>query len=361
MQIFCKHNLKITKNSFITLIVFVLAVITLSNYAFEIRNGTDGYRLGDWLINYQGGWVRRGLIGQFIYWITGSKTSMIWMTFGLQAFAYLVTIIYLLKLYFAQPRENFWLLVLFSPAFIILFSFYDDLGGFRKELLLFLAFILLIYSLRGRLIQPIYLMFSVIAYGVAVFSHEIAALASPFFLYQIYLALKRNEIGTQINLRDRNILLGSGGVYFVLSISSILLTIAISAPNYLVDEICGSLTSRDFDPRICAGSIAWLMKSTSFGINEVLGYIQTKNYLLIYLTLLFVSLTPLFLTNWVWRHWKILFIGFIVLLPLYFVAIDWGRWIYVYITLAFLSILISSFHENISVKKIPIVSYWYNF
>lgn len=348
-------TLKLTKNFLITLLVFALVAITLSNFAFEMREGTDGYRLGDWLINYQGGWVRRGLIGQLVFWVTSSKTSTIWITFGLQASTYLVTIIYFLKLYFAQPRQNFWLLVAFSPAFIILFSFYDDLGGFRKELLLFLAFILLIYSLRSKLIQPIYLIFSIITYGVAVFSHEIAALASPFFLYQIHLALRRNTASTSINLRDRKILLVVGGLYLILSIVSLLLTTTISASGLLVDDICRSLTSRDFEPRICAGSIAWLMKSTSFGFKEVLAYILTKNYLIIYPALLVLSLAPLLLTNWIWRHWQILIIGFVALLPLYFVAIDWGRWIYVYVTLVFLSLLISSFHENISVKNIPVV------
>ncbi len=29
--------------------------------------------VGDWLINYQGGFVRRGLVGQLFYWLTSSS------------------------------------------------------------------------------------------------------------------------------------------------------------------------------------------------------------------------------------------------------------------------------------------------
>jgi hypothetical protein len=69
-------------------------------YAQGARSATEIWNLADWLINYQGGFIRRGLIGQIIYAISGNAPNTLWITYALQATAYLILTGLTLKLFF---------------------------------------------------------------------------------------------------------------------------------------------------------------------------------------------------------------------------------------------------------------------
>ena len=334
------------------LIIGVVATLVLLNlfaYSRAISFGIQPYRIGDWLINYQGGFVRRGLIGQLIYLISTNKPNTIWIAYALQGIIYLVLSYFVLRLYFLQKRDRTWLLFLFSPAFIFLFPFYDSEGWFRKELLVYLAYVLLLYGLRDGLFRVRYLWISLSLYVCSVFSHEVASLTLIFFLYPLYQIVKQNPD------QKRKIYLFMG-VYGIVSVAGIVLAVAFPGGLIAVEKICQSLTFRGLQPEICDGAIRYLAYGMNHGLQEVMLMVQTKNYLLIYPALLLIAMVPIALTSW-W-HQRIIFLalGFISLLPLFFVATDWGRWIAIFTTLIFLSILFDSTLREIKTRSVSLLA-----
>ena len=118
-------------------------------YAIEIANGGNGWKTGDWLINYSAGPVRRGLTGTIFLGISELGIPLLWLTYAAQVAIYAVIFALVLKLYKHTERSIFWLLILFSPAFL-LFSFYDIQGGFRKEIIVFSVLLSFVFSMPAK-------------------------------------------------------------------------------------------------------------------------------------------------------------------------------------------------------------------
>ena len=56
------------KNTVIIFFTFVVINYLFFNYRIIFRE--NGYILGDWVINYSGGFVRRGFLGNFFFLIS---------------------------------------------------------------------------------------------------------------------------------------------------------------------------------------------------------------------------------------------------------------------------------------------------
>ena len=56
------------KNTVIIFFIFIVINYLFFNYRIIFRE--NGYILGDWVINYSGGFVRRGFLGQFFFSIS---------------------------------------------------------------------------------------------------------------------------------------------------------------------------------------------------------------------------------------------------------------------------------------------------
>jgi hypothetical protein len=111
-------------------VAMAAALVALSAaYFIELREGAAtslGFRVGDWLVNYEDGFVRRGLLGSPILWAaTTFSTRPEWIVLSLQAGLY--ALLFVLLFLLARPRRpNIWVLAfLFSPA-ALLFPLYDE-------------------------------------------------------------------------------------------------------------------------------------------------------------------------------------------------------------------------------------------
>jgi hypothetical protein len=142
----------------------IASILLLGLITYGVGN-KETYTAGDWLINYQGGFVRRGLIGQLI-----------------------------LKIYFNSPKGLNWLIVLFSPAFVFVFFYYDSHSALRKEIIPFLAMASLVYGLIGDKLKIAYLRFSVLMYFIAVFSHELSSLLYSLFSLPLICAISALQV-----------------------------------------------------------------------------------------------------------------------------------------------------------------------
>jgi hypothetical protein len=127
-------------NERIVQIFFGLLVIGLAVYLRWASIAVAPYTTGDWLINYSGGFVRRGLTGELarvIWHLTSIKPQAIVFIFQLSIYCIFFLYAYrLVKPALANP--GFFLLV-FSPL-TFAFSVLDPFGAGRKEILYFATF-----------------------------------------------------------------------------------------------------------------------------------------------------------------------------------------------------------------------------
>lgn len=350
------NNLKLflLKDSFvndqknvISILAYLCVLYYVTRYGIEILHGNPSFKMGDWLINYEGGFIRRGLVGQALYELNNLGISLLWSAFFLQAGIYFAITHYSLKLFFATEREVSWLLFVFSPAFIFLFPFYDIGAGFRKEIIVFLSFCLLAVGLLRDKVNHKYLLASLVTFLIAVFSHELAVLCLIFFIFLIHEATKNDE-------KKRAIGWAYIAGFVVVGSTGLLFSLANTGDANQAALICDSLEHAGMKHDLCGGAIQWLGYDTSYGLRQVGGYLFQYSYT--YPFLLLLAVLPLFLTDWWKPRLIILLLGFASLLPLYFVAIDWGRWIHIYIFMIFVTLFFDSSTEKITIRKLPLIS-----
>ena len=338
------HNTFNTTGKFLNFLLISFLLISFSfaclTYAQEIKSGGHAFKTGDWLIHYANGPIRRGLAGEIFVAITRYGVHLLWVAYFFQI-AFFATVLWVtLRLYFTKPRSFLWITFLLSPAFL-LFSIYDTEGGFRKEIIVFTAFSLLSLAHAQKKITPIQLMIVGGLFFLGVFSHEIITFTLPYFLYITLLSYRENTIKK------------SAAIYFGIFLTITALAGTWFSLNFTGNEttahmICTALQSYDTDAKICDGAILWLGRDAIFGLNTLLTLLEA--YIKVYTPLLLLSFAPIFLTNWINKETIVLTLGTTVLmLPLYFFALDWGRWIHIQVFFTFC--LIFSSHAEIKIKS----------
>ena len=100
------------------------------------------------MVNYNGGFVRRGLLGQFFFNLSKSfNISIIHIIFLFSSTIYITSLILFYKIIKNNLSNNFVLIFLFLPS-TLLFNFFDPLTVGRKEILVFLFFFIYFLNLE---------------------------------------------------------------------------------------------------------------------------------------------------------------------------------------------------------------------
>ena len=319
-------------------------LFVVAHYFNEIRAGGEPWKSGDWLINYQGGFVRRGALGELLLKLSDlAKLDLLWLLFTLQVAVYGLVIYLTCRMYVAVDRRREWVAVLLSPAFLM-FAFYDYLGGFRKEIIAFAAFVILAYGYSTLKLPKLALGVALGLFTLGSLSHELVALTCPFFLYITYLIRKKELI-------SRPLALVSYGFYIGFSAVSLWFGLRFYGDVSVAKMICESLVLRGIGANICLGSI----NSLSIHYNEgVLAKIP--HFLWVYLPVFALAMTPILVSDWLKKDplsKLIVLVGFVALLPLYAVAYDWGRWIHIYLFFVTILLLAQSCHVQITMPVLP--------
>lgn len=295
-------------------------------YTVVIKNGGNSWATGDWLINYSAGPIRRGLTGEFIFILSSDLFSLLWLAYAIQIAIYFAIFLIVFALYKAQDRTPFWLLILFSPAFL-LFPFYDIQGGFRKEIMIFAVFSLFCLFYSKNNITSFKISIISVAYTVSALSHELNSLTWPFFIYILYLSSKKGLITPRTAIIFSVTLIA-------ISAATLLFASLHKGDAASVDKICLSLTGKNLHKSICDGAISWLKEDAQKATDIVKNSISEKS--LWTPTLFFLAIAPLFFTTWIRKESILLIIiSSITISPLFFVAIDYGRWIYILVFFIF--------------------------
>lgn len=295
--------------------------------------------LGEWFINYQGGFVRRGLIGELLWqishWLAFDivKLTIIAQIITLSIFAILV---YLLIYQVEASPSTF--ILLYSPAFLLFMIFTWPHLGVRKEILFGILLCLQLLILR-KSNSPLIIVPLLIGIGaiLVILSHEMLVLYLPYLLIA--------TIGYEQGF-GRISRMTSLALLPVIIIGGLIIRTPQAHPA-TINAICASLQTTM--PRDCLeqgeliGAIAFLGATTQQGIEFTRAY-TTAETTIVYLSTGLLSAVPIIVTITTYRLWQYLprnalaFIGslwglsLIATVPLFIVAADYGRFINIHVT-----------------------------
>ncbi len=327
-------------------LLFVAIVSTV--YGFLNARRGSGWAVGEWVTNYNAGFIRRGLVGEVVLllgWVSGVRLA--WIVLAIQVMVYLI----FLSCVYRLTRELRWgwmvAALLLSPAtlgFIVL----DPPNGFKKEILLFAALALLICALLyARL--PDWQMVVLMSVGsvVIVLSHEPLLFYLPYFFAAV--AIKTESIVRAVKL------VAMPAICCCIAMVAVLLH---PGDRRMAEQICSSVggklgTFGAYDEGLCGGSILWLQQSLAQAHAYVMAAAWKHHSFLVYGLLAVPTLAPaiaalvmLYRREGARREVRTIaacsLIAIAGSLSIFYSGRDWGRWIHIHAVCLMLLLLMVS-------------------
>lgn len=301
----------------------------------------EGYNIGEWLINYEGGFVRRGFIGECLYLLahlTG-VTPVIYLVI-LQGAIFAVYFYFSWKILKGKSDLVKYAFLIFSP-FLFTFAINSQAGGYRKEIIYFavLSFVTYAYSSfeknKFERIFAVVLLF----YPFVILTDELGLIVIPF-LFGLYWEKVRpnySNLNTILSL-----IVALLFINFMVFCGIILYH---QASKNQINAILNSLRAEGVPP-LKGGGIDALGWSTKENLKGTIHSIIYGHYLVYYpilIALCFLSFIPLSSQLKDLFKFRAIAVGLllsaVVLMPVYIIANDWGRWTYIFIVEIFMAIL----------------------
>ena len=339
MSEYLKKNWSSYLQTYVVLLVFFGVFFLYSKH--DVGNDSS---LSDWLINYEGGFVRRGLIGELITnfsTILSLKLRDLILIFQLFFFT---SYYFLISLFCKNLFQNrLIILAIFSPIFILYPVAEIEVLG-RKELIIFLIFLsYLLFDIKSLKVQFIY---KLIVFPVSILTWE------PVFLFFSFIFLIDLFV-FKIERCDKKFL------YILISYFVSILFVIIIYLNPFSQEnfdVMKDFLKNEFG-EVCYMSCGYVGKQSENSFSELLKINLEKFkfvYALRYLIIILVGFSPLCLLlayskfknkNHVLiiSKFKNLFFPFLLaFLPstiLYLVMYDWARIVHISYTFSLLTFL----------------------
>ena len=320
----------------INLYLLYVSVLTLAYGLVFFTHIARKWLLAEWLINYQGGFVRRGLPGEAAYLLGRichvSPVAFV-VLFNLVLYAIVFAAVRQLAL--DSTRRLWVLLLVFSPA-ALSFQLLDLIAGFHKELIYLAALSLFVVVLRRyRVSAAGAAAYISAALLLMTFSHEPLICFAPYFFAALMLG------GRSFSQAAREC-----AIPFALGVLA-----AVYCARHLGDmqaaaRICYSL-GYTFHPdgaanQICSGgAIAYLGHTSAMAAQDMRGWLRKDHMLALYPPLALLALAPAAAGSFVLARagcqrglrvvWYSAAAAFVGSLVLFVYGSDWGRWIYIHI------------------------------
>ena len=317
--------------------------------AVTIRAGVgrvDQWVLGDWLIDYSAGFTRRGLVGELVRQAElATGADRIIVTTVLQLSVLLALTVFLLMLVYRQQRGLATLLLVASPAFVLFLL--NPLGTMRKEILLWLLVAaVLVWSrsenpLAGKAIPWVV----AIVFPVLVLVHEALLFFAGFVAVMMWLLVSEGTVAKRTAWV-------AGAVSGVLTAIAGGVSLLWPTRPGVGAEICATLTGAGYSNALCSGAIRFLDQDAAFSMSRVADAISDGNYLGVYLPVVLLSSLPFFFVRWSKPMAAALTLSFAMTVPLFVVAIDWGRWIVMSVWLVTMLVLRFDGSPHITVNQV---------
>lgn len=300
--------------------VLYLYFLRVNEIQFDFKH--HGYITGDWLINYTNGLVRRGLFGeismQIHHWF---GTSPVDVVLASKYIAYAVLCGSILLLAIVKGIGFIEVLLLISP-WALMFDLNDPGGSGRKEILLFASFTLFAFlqvfckSPSKSVLKRWDFYYLIIVMTVMAFAHEGLIFFFPFFYLPLY--LKRG-----FNKSD---FLTVFIPYLISLLVLAVLYVFFKGNKETADAICASLNPWSVNGSLGCDAIHLLAGKHP---KAHIGFIKS------FTPLLLLTMIPIYCYGrWVaglTKHHLLLamMLALALTVPLYGIAIDWGRWIHI--------------------------------
>ena len=345
-------------------LIFVVINIVLAIFWLDIKHevGNDS-SISEWLINYQGGFTRRGLGGEFGL----ALANLLDISLRRSIFLIQITIhsSYLALIYFYFKKLKFNIIQLFA-LYVPIFLLYpiaelEVLG--RKEMLLFLFFLVTIFFSSRKYNAKIvnYLIFFISPIVCLIW--EQVVLFFPFFASVL---IVKNNLKTFKQAFNKLLIIFFPGI---ITFIYIFIT-PLSGSGH---EIMCNFLENNFGER-CYMSASMLISSTihfdTLWIHDNAQFVHYLRYILIFL----IGFAPLNILvsksnfvkkdNFITKNFRPRSLFFILYIPtilLFIYGYDWGRWINITYTFSILfyvyllknSIIESEFKiKNLIINKI---------
>ncbi|WDF47902.1 hypothetical protein PQ459_05330 [Chryseobacterium sp. KACC 21268] len=307
--------------------IIIVAGYTYFFYQLYLESEAEITRwsISDWLINYEdGGFKRRGLSGSILFKIqdlTGVRLQF--LVLMLQISSYIFFIFIIIRQLIKKTGKVFFISLLLSP-FILLFPVCTYINSGRKEILLIILLYGYAFLPKSRLYD--WLCFS--GFILMIFFHELTFFYLPFFLW---IQFKKYGKQTSLSTVFAEILiaiLATGIIYFY-------------GGNINQGESIQLLMNRG----VTLGTSNIFTEEFAYDFNHILKYrlsyfVHLIEFSIILFQLYFYVLKfqrSLFREFLSWSLFSLVWV-----LPLFYLGIDWFRWIYIFSCFMVLMILIQS-------------------
>lgn len=307
------------------------------------------WAVNELLINYAGGFVRRGLIGEITFLLSDSGEAQLKILYLCFVFLHLSILFFLYRL-LNQYRNQLFIvsLVLFSPA-LFLFPFYDYGAYFRKE-----AFVIMVLFAHAffvkfnfnykqtdnkKMIEVWYMLILFSSILICMMIHEI-----QFFVIPVHALITYNYC------KMKNITLKPFAFFYLLTLASMIIPVTYHGDSTIASIIRDSYQNKFQLPNQISGidAVGWTASDTLETAALVYKDPTSLKYygyaiILTLLPLILVAIRIIKTKSYIEIYSKSTFIlatstAFISISPLFYIGCDWGRWIHVggMSTLAFL-------------------------
>jgi hypothetical protein len=293
------------------------------------------WTISDWLINYQGGFIRRGLPGQIAFSLGHFLHVSPVFFAALFYLSLLLALVIAFRSLALATSYNVWVLALIVSPATLSFAILHPQAGFRKEIIFLSALALFALLLRKSQRSSLWVVvFMTIVLTVGTLSHEVVIFYSPYF----FAALILGGRSVPRALRECVIPFAAG--------AAVLYVCSTHLGNYEVAaKVCSSLGYKLLVPgstEICSsGAIPYLTKSREAAQAEAFALIREHRYWATYPFFAALALVPAIGESLVLarsglnREMRVLWITAAITLaaslPLFAFGIDWGRWIYIHV------------------------------
>ena len=361
------ENLKKSWSNYFQIYVYVL-IFFGAFFLYSKHNVGNDSSLSDWLINYEGGFVRRGLIGELITNFSTIMSLKLRDSILIFQLFFFISYYFLVFLFCKDLFKNrLIILAIFSPIFILYPVAEIEVLG-RKELVIFVIFLsYLLFDIKSFKVQFIY---KLILFPASILTWE------PVFLFFSFIFLIDLFVFEIKNFDKKlNFILFSYLVSFLIVIQIYLNPFPIENYNVMQDFL-----KKEFGES-CYMSCGFVGQQSANSFSELFTMLLEKfklTYAIRYLIIIIIGFFPLYLLSIfskVTNKGQVLFISkfknlffpfLLAFLPstvLYLVMYDWARIVHITYTfslLAFLYLLKENFIElskqNIQVNYISKVS-----
>ena len=296
--------------------------------------------MSEWLINYQGGFTRRGLLGEFAFKLALLFEAKIrFIIFLFQLFFYLIFLI-LIYNFIKNIKINFLLrFALYTPIFL-LFPLAEIESLVRKETVIFIIFIIFLFLASNKYNKKYCNNYILLIFPISFFIWEPVIFFFPFIIFILYLKNFENNIKKTF-LK----------IFFIILPSLIIFFLVILNPLSAIggEKMCEKLLTV-FGER-CYMSLGLLTSKST--IAQQFSNTYKLEYILRYALIIIVGFFPLFILsanskfymkkiNLIFKFKSFFLILIILLCPilvLFAAMYDWGRVVNISYTFSILTFL----------------------